>query len=179
MTMRYSRANRIRNTVLALDNSYRPMAEITRRKAIKAVVTRRADAVVNHKTFETSAWITSGQPLKMIIYRHSVKVPGEPRLHTGNKGLKAILRRDGYTCAYCGIKLKPSMSGHPSRATVDHIVPRAQGGQTSWGNLVASCFTCNQTKSSKTPDQAGMLLIRRPQSPTAILLEKLHRLVDE
>ena len=120
-----------RNSVMALDNLCRPLGEISRRKAIKAVVTQRADAVVNLRTWETSSTFLSGMPLRAIIYRYAVKTRKEPKLSTGNKGLASILRRDGHICCYCGIKLKPSNSQHPHRATVDHILPRAQGGKTS------------------------------------------------
>ena len=167
-----------RNTVLALDNLFRPMAEIPRRKAIKAIVTHRADAVVNTKTWETTTDFVSGMPLKIIIYKHATKTRKEPKLSTGNKGLSSILRRDSHICCYCGVKLKPSRSTHPHRATVDHIIPKAQGGQTTFQNLASCCFTCNQLKGNQTPEQASMKLIKTPQSPTAILLGKLEALVS-
>jgi len=167
-----------RNTVLALSASFMPMAEISRRKAIKAIVTRKAD-LVNPKTMETFSWIEAGMPIKMIVYRMVTKTVGGPRLHSGDRGLRAILRRDGYKCGYCGIKLKASSSNHPHRATVDHILPKVQGGQSTYLNLVGCCWTCNQAKAGRTPDQAGMPLIFRPLSPTAILIEKMHQLVAQ
>ena len=160
-----------RNTVLAIDMNWRPMAEISRRKAIKAVVTRKAD-IINPKTMETSIFLEPGTPIKMIIYRMVLKTPGEPRLHSGNKGLKAILRRDGHLCSYCGVKVKGL------NATVDHIMPKAQGGKTVWNNLTTACFKCNQAKAARTPEQANMPLRRRPTTPTMILMEKLHKLVE-
>jgi len=170
--MGHSKRFQNRNTVLALSCHFIPMAEISRRKAIKAIVTRKADIITNPKTLETSSWIEPGQPIKMIIYKMVSKSPGEPRLHSGNKGLKAIIRRDGHRCCYCGAKLKGT------NCTVDHIVPRSKGGQTNWKNLVACCFRCNQMKGSKLLEESGMTLLRRPTTPTMVLMERFHKLVD-
>lgn len=53
----------------------------------------------------------------------------------------AVLTRDGFRCRYCGAE--------PARAylQVDHVVPRAAGGQTVLENLVTSCSDCNLGKS--------------------------------
>ena len=49
--------------------------------------------------------------------------------------------------------------------TVDHVVPRSQGGASSWTNCVAACVRCNALKADRTPEQAGMKLRRRPVRP--------------
>lgn len=72
---------------------------------------------------------------------------------------RMIHRRDGYTCQYCG-----AMPG-TEELTIDHIVPRAQGGQTTWTNCVVSCIRCNQRKDNRTPKQARMKLKREPFKP--------------
>ena len=70
---------------------------------------------------------------------------------------RAVLRRDGYTCQYCGaVTVRP---------TLDHVVPRWLGGGTTWTNLVTACRDCNQRKGGRTPEQAGMALLRRPFAP--------------
>lgn len=51
---------------------------------------------------------------------------------------KDILDSWDNICAYCG-----SDRAH----TLDHIVPRAKGGTTKRGNLLACCPTCNLDKS--------------------------------
>lgn len=68
---------------------------------------------------------------------------------------RGILMRDHFECAYCGDEAN----------TVDHIVPKSQGGKTSWMNLVACCFRCNQRKSDRTPERAGMKLRKTPYTP--------------
>jgi hypothetical protein len=50
----------------------------------------------------------------------------------------------------------------------DHVVPRDQGGRTVWENIVASCYKCNERKRNRTPEQAGMKLLRRPYKPKTL-----------
>jgi 5-methylcytosine-specific restriction endonuclease McrA len=57
---------------------------------------------------------------------------------------------------------------------LDHVIPRSQGGRSTWYNVVCSCLDCNRRKGGRTPEQAGMRLVGRPQkprwTPTATLL---------
>lgn len=73
-----------------------------------------------------------------------------------------VLKRDNFTCGYC--------SGHA--VTVDHIIPASRGGRNSWTNTVAACNSCNQRKSNRTPEEAGMRLIRKPVAPTWAILAR-------
>jgi len=50
-----------------------------------------------------------------------------------------ILRRDQYTCQYCG----------QDADTVDHVVPISKGGNDLPDNLVAACARCNYSKSNR------------------------------
>ncbi len=70
-----------------------------------------------------------------------------------------VAKRDHYTCQYCGVQ-----PGAES-ITIDHVLPRSQGGASTWINCVAACVECNTRKSDRTPDQAGMRLRRRPVRP--------------
>ncbi len=54
------------------------------------------------------------------------------------------------SCYYCGIGLSLA-TGRPNTLTVDHIIPRCDGGATYMGNTVASCKTCNQARHQKKP----------------------------
>jgi len=58
-----------------------------------------------------------------------------------------ILRRDGYTCRYCGAQA-PDVP-----LTVDHVIPRTLGGATEPSNLVTACRDCNNGKASTSPDE--------------------------
>jgi hypothetical protein len=62
-----------------------------------------------------------------------------------------ILRRDKYTCRFCGAR---------NRLTIDHILPLSRGGHpTKKANLVTACTPCNQRKANRTPEEAGMAII--------------------
>ncbi|MBI4239104.1 MAG: HNH endonuclease [Deltaproteobacteria bacterium] len=73
-----------------------------------------------------------------------------------------ILLRDKYQCQYCCRHLS---SEH---LNLDHVVPRSQGGRTTWENVVTSCHHCNRRKGGFTPDEAGMRLLRKPYRPTSL-----------
>ena len=70
-----------------------------------------------------------------------------------------IYARDRDTCQYCGHTFPRS------ELNLDHVVPRAHGGRTTWENVVCSCVPCNLQKGGRTPEQAGMTLFRRPVRP--------------
>ena len=71
-----------------------------------------------------------------------------------------VFRRDKYVCQYCGLQTVRE------DLTIDHVVPRSQGGQTSWSNCVTSCEPCNSKKADRTPEQAGMKLRSQPIKPS-------------
>jgi len=66
-----------------------------------------------------------------------------------------LLLRDHFTCQYCSKKL------NIMDLTVDHVIPRARGGTTSWGNIVCCCYICNTIKGHKT----NMRPIKVPHKP--------------
>lgn len=70
-----------------------------------------------------------------------------------------VFERDKNTCQYCGRKFERK------DLNIDHVVPRQHGGLTTWTNIVCSCIPCNSRKANRTPEQAGMHLIRRPKKP--------------
>jgi 5-methylcytosine-specific restriction endonuclease McrA len=70
-----------------------------------------------------------------------------------------IFKRDRYTCQYCG--RQPGSE----ELTLDHVVPRAQGGVSSWENCVLACVECNARKADRTPAQAGLQLRKQPHRP--------------
>lgn len=72
-----------------------------------------------------------------------------------------IFVRDGYTCQYCSKKMEPS------ECTVDHIVPKVDGGKSSWENCVCSCKRCNNIKGDKPLAKTGLKLKRNPVQPSA------------
>lgn len=75
-----------------------------------------------------------------------------------------VMTRDGFTCQYCGARLPMKDLNY------DHVVPRKQGGLTVWENIVTSCYPCNGRKAGRTPQQAGMKLLRQPTRPKVLPL---------
>lgn len=73
---------------------------------------------------------------------------------------KNILIRDAYHCLYCGLEFPPT------ELTIDHVVPKVQGGANHWTNVVTCCRECNMRKGGQTPRQAGMRLQGKPVKPT-------------
>ncbi len=71
-----------------------------------------------------------------------------------------VFKRDRFACQYCGDQ--PGSE----ELTLDHVVPRAQGGESRWDNCVLACVACNKRKADRTPQQAGMRLHKRPVQPT-------------
>jgi len=74
-----------------------------------------------------------------------------------------LFLRDAFTCQYCGV------SGRDM--TFDHVLPRSQGGRTTWENIVTACAPCNLRKGGRTPRQAGMPPMSRPVQPTSWQLQ--------
>lgn len=70
-----------------------------------------------------------------------------------------LFARDRNRCQYCGRSF-PS-----SELTIDHVLPRSQGGGDSWQNLVCACVRCNAKKGGRTPMQARMSLRKTPARP--------------
>jgi len=70
-----------------------------------------------------------------------------------------IFARDNNQCQFCGRKYPTS------ELSLDHVVPRSQGGQSTWENVVCACVSCNVRKGGRTPKQAHMGLIRKPEKP--------------
>lgn len=70
-----------------------------------------------------------------------------------------LFARDRNQCQYCGRHFPTS------DLSIDHVLPRAQGGGDTWENLVCACIKCNARKGGRTPEQASISLIRKPVRP--------------
>lgn len=92
-----------------------------------------------------------------------------------------IFKRDHATCQYCGCR--PGTT----ELTIDHVLPRSQGGTSTWENCVLACTECNARKANRTPEQAGMKLKTRPIRPawkpmyatTSIRIESWSKFLSE
>ncbi|MFH0911519.1 MAG: HNH endonuclease [Planctomycetota bacterium] len=73
-----------------------------------------------------------------------------------------VMTRDNHTCQYCGRKLTDR------EITLEHVRPVSRGGDHTWENVVLACPMCNKRKGDRTPEQAGMRLLRMPRRPHAL-----------
>ncbi len=159
------------SSVLVLNRSYLPIHVTPVRRAF-SLVYQGVARVVNeeYRTFDFDEWCSiSGDSVeeavgtsrgrirvpRVIVLSHFDRVPKRHvRFSRAN-----VLSRDDYTCQYCGERRTKS------DLNLDHVIPRALGGRSSWENVVASCVDCNRRKGGRTPVQAGLHLRRRPTRP--------------
>lgn len=161
------RGRSINDSVIAVDRNFIPMMLISRKHAIKALVTERAE-VLCLDTWGRKAWyeIDDLHGFSCIFYP-SAQVVKDSKLKMGKKS-RGVLDRDEHVCQYCGKR----------GTTVDHVIPKAQGGGNHPGNLVACCLSCNQRKGNRTPEQAGMPLLHPIRAARWKLMEKFHALAE-
>ncbi len=138
----------INRPVLQLNASLEPMRIVRARKALK-MVTKGKAVVVVPTNMVVFPGIFVPSVIRLVEYKN---VPYRMQQATR----KNILLRDGNRCQYCGRKFKPQ------ELTLDHVVPKSRGGKSTWDNLVAACHRDNHRKADRTPEEAGMPLIRRP-----------------
>src|SRR5215469_1370219 len=131
--------------VLVLNASYEPVNVTRARRALVLLIKGIAVIEEAHDRF-----VHIGLQLPCVIrLRQYRRLPS--RIQTLSR--KNILIRDSFTCQYCALQF-PS-----SELELEHVIPRAQGGLSTWENLVASCRDCNGRKGNRTPEAAGMKLL--------------------
>jgi 5-methylcytosine-specific restriction endonuclease McrA len=91
-----------------------------------------------------------------------LKKTGATRKHAVRFSRINVYTRDGFRCQYCGERKEMRDLNY------DHVVPRVRGGHTVWENIVTSCYACNDRKGSRTPEEAGMTLRRKPFKPSSL-----------
>jgi len=148
--------------VLVLNANFEPLNVCTTRRAIGLVLTGKASLVLNGRGVIHTVSRSFPRP-SIIRLGRMVKRP-RPSVRLTKR---EILRRDDYTCQYCGQQI-PYL-------TIDHVVPRRLGGQHSWDNLVAACPSCNHRKGGRTLEQVKMRLLRPPHEPPSSALYMFGR----
>lgn len=138
---------------LVLNASYEPLSTVSLRRAVVLVIQHKAVVEQSHPGLRVRAAEMDLPVPQVIRLRRFVKVPFRQRAPWSRRG---VLVRDRHRCAYCGRRA----------TTIDHLVPRSQGGGDSWLNTVAACAEDNHRKADRTPAQAGMRLLAKPFEPT-------------
>ncbi|MGE5658328.1 MAG: HNH endonuclease [Actinomycetota bacterium] len=147
--------NVLRQSVVVFSKNYLPMSRINIKRAIALLVAGKAEPL----DFSSSkGWLVRSPSI-------AIRVPEQIRLtFSSNERVwkvppvnrREVLRRDSHSCQYCG---------STKRLTLDHVIPKAQGGLHTWDNVVAACERCNSMKGDRTPLQAGMPLRSKPKAP--------------
>jgi 5-methylcytosine-specific restriction endonuclease McrA len=158
--------DRLQQPVLVLNASYEPIHICAARRALVLVLKGLASTEEQTQLHLQSARRKIPLPsvIRLLDYR---RIPHQARALSR----KNILMRDRYTCQYCQ---KGGSAGH---LTLDHVLPRSRGGESTWENLVACCHTCNNRKGSRTPEEANMRLLRQPRPFTLHTNRQLMRLL--
>lgn len=142
----------MREPVLVLNANFEPINVCTTRRAVGLLLAGKASLVLNGRGVIQTVSTTFPRP-SIIRLERMVRRP-RPVVRLTKR---EILRRDEYTCQYCGQRT--------AFLTIDHIIPRRLGGNHSWENLVAACPACNHRKGGRTLEQVQMRLLSRPAQP--------------
>jgi len=152
---------------LVLNAAYEPIHLVSWEKAMCLVFTAKAEIVAEYDQLIRSVSQIFRMPSVVRLKKY---VRTFRRTMNARCTRRNILMRDRYTCQYCGVRCTTSC------VTIDHVLPRCRGGKTTWDNVVAACHPCNRKKAAKTPEEASMLLARKPRRPSWVdLLEESHR----
>lgn len=167
-----SLASILHQPALVLNESWVAIRTVPVRHALHLMATGAANALdaETFQLYDFERWVQhvvrEGDPIVRTV-RHPIRAP-ETIVLSRYKGVpvslapfcrKNLFRRDRHTCQYCGVRPVGA------ELSIDHVIPRSQGGRTSWENCVLSCRRCNHKKRNRTPAQAGMRLLSTPTQP--------------
>jgi 5-methylcytosine-specific restriction endonuclease McrA len=168
-----------RRKVLVLNKSWSPVAVINLERAMGLITStykndepkaKILDPTQDFQLFTWDDWADliprDGEEVISSVKR-SFRIPEIVLLSKYNKlpqqrvhfSRRTIYRRDNNQCQYCG-----SCPGTPD-LSIEHILPRSRGGKTTWENCVIACTDCNRRKADRTPEEAGMKLLKKPTKP--------------
>lgn len=140
-------------TIELWNADYQPLGFISFQKAVRLLALNKAVVEVVDESREfLRDWLWP----KVVRLTKQAKLAYDKLYGKAIISKRGVLLRDNWKCAYCF-----------SRAdTIDHVIPRSRGGDESWLNKVACCFSCNNKKDDRTPEEAGMVLKFKPYVPT-------------
>ena len=115
----------------------------------------KVDVIEEHETQVHTVRYTFKLP-SILKLRNFVKTYAQSYIRFSREN---IYIRDAHKCQYCGERFSAK------NLTLDHVIPVVQGGEKSWENIVTACMSCNQKKGGRTPQQAGLKLLKKPSMP--------------
>ncbi len=147
---------------LVLSSWMLPQRVVLWQEAVTLWYLGKVDVLEEYDDLVASPSLVIAVPAVVRLRRHVAGIRRGVKFSRAN-----VFSRDGYACQYCGLK-KPR-----SELSFDHVLPRTAGGRTGWENIVTACRPCNLKKRNRTPEQAGMHLLRAPARPTALPIEPM------
>lgn len=141
--------------VLLLNSDYLPLTTIRWTKAMTLLFKDVVFPVQFYDDWTVSSAYDEHQVPAVIVLKNRVSFEEKIKFCAEN-----IYIRDRYTCQYCARKLKGS------ELELEHVIPQSRGGKRTFDNIVASCSPCNAKKADRTPEEAGMKLLRPPRQPS-------------
>ncbi|MEE9166903.1 MAG: HNH endonuclease [Candidatus Neomarinimicrobiota bacterium] len=141
--------------VLVLNQNYQPHLICTAKRAICLIYLGKVEVIENYRDFVHSPRMRLSLPSVIKLQKY-IRMTGNDIVLSR----KNILKRDQHQCQYCGRRSVPM--------TIDHVIPKERGGKDTWDNLVCCCHVCNRKKGNRSPDEAKIILLRRPRKPSRI-----------
>lgn len=172
---RYSIGSPLDRPVLVLNRLWQAVNVCSTRRAVALLCCGHAEVVDDRDgsvcTYSFGAWCETADSAVAgeVLHSVSLRLP-RPRVivlsvydRLPRKEVRFsranVFSRDHHTCQYCRRRFDRQ------ELNIDHVIPRTRGGKTVWTNIVCCCIACNRAKGSRTPDEAGMRLVRPPAKP--------------
>lgn len=143
---------------LVLSPGYEPVARVPWQRAVALLFQNKVEIVEEYEDRDVRSVTFSIKMPSIVRFLRAIR----NRKKAVKFSRENVYARDEGRCSYCASRVSRQ------EATYDHVVPRAQGGQTVWENVVIACVPCNQRKGGRTPEQAQMHLRKRPVRPKAL-----------
>jgi 5-methylcytosine-specific restriction endonuclease McrA len=150
---------------LVLNATYEPLRVVPWQKAVTLLFQGKVEVIAQYEREIRGVRVRVRLPSVLRLVRHARL--NRPFAHIPFSRSN-VYARDGHRCQYCG-QAFPS-----TELTFDHVLPVARGGNKEWGNIVTCCIPCNRRKGDRTPEEAGLRLIRRPHRPSGLPLLALE-----
>ncbi len=144
------------DSTLVLNATYEPIQIVSWRRAVRMLFQEKVEVVAEYDREIRSVSLTIRMP-SVLRLLHYVKLrPHHSRVRFSRTNLYA---RDHHTCQYCKRRYTEA------QLTYDHVIPVARGGPKTWENIVTCCVVCNRRKGNRTPEEAGLGLLKKPKAP--------------
>lgn len=136
--------------------SYFPLSIISWKDAVSGIIVEKYNVISEYDRVIKSPNIKMQMPSVVALKKYN-------RIHNKVTFTRFnVFLRDKFQCQYCNENFGKE------NLTFDHVIPRCDGGKTSWENISTCCYKCNTKKGSSR----DMIPTKKPYKPTAYELYK-------